>query len=757
VPLLIAKAAKKKKPEPVEYDVVLAQRLLDRAIRKTGRRDAFRAGTATTGDRMVVARRVAELSEARIGRFTRDWVERQGDRKPTNKDLAPWSSEMRRTVAATHLASSRAMLGTLSKKDRERLDGKVREQFGYLDGRIRAIKSGDQAVGPSLTARARLYGAASWPLAQNLRMGRMVDDGYTYGARFLGVSEHCPGCVDEVELGWRPVEALRPIGDMECRVRCHCYLLFRRGESLAEAESPEEAEAALAAPPGGDVGTAAPSPEGPEIPWDLLSDQLYGDTDTGSLLGLAGSDTKLLALWQAQYDQQKASVALNAEIAQLATQDTPEARARLKEAAEDRQDLQARRELTRQASGQRFADIVGAGGAGTPTWKVAGLEDLGPATRKNVETAMSMLQRIVRVGKGRQINVEFHQVYDESVRASYVKSETKPEGVVKVTKASDYATVAHEVVHALEHQVPGLKEACHAFLKHRCGDEPYRKLTEVVPEGGYRADEKGRRDDFEKAFGNNAWYVGKHYKGGETEVLSMGLEKLLKNPAQFIKEDPQYARFVMAAMRGTLAAPEAAAAPAAGRAAASPPLAKPAGKPAVEPPDYSKFPKEHREHLEAAYREGVKSKHRVVILTREEHGRDSIASAEGGILTINGSHPFWSDPKGNMKRIYAAGESTTDHRHHIIRHEIGHLEHAKQSPLLNLNNNLVETGDSLKGRFSKELADHIAANTSKQAMYRANEFVAEVYAGLVGGKKYDDTIMNYYRELGGPKLPEAKR
>ena len=41
---------------------------------------------------------------------------------------------------------------------------------------------------------------------------------------------------------------------------------------------------------------------------------------------------------------------------------------------------------------------------------------------------------------------------------------------------------------------------------------------------------------------------------------------------------------------------------------------------------------------------------------------------------------------------------------------------------------------------------------SARASADASEFVAEVFAGIMDGKKYDSAIMSLYEKLGGPNI-----
>lgn len=107
------------------------------------------------------------------------------------------------------------------------------------------------------------------------------------------------------------------------------------------------------------------------------------------------------------------------------------------------------------------------------------------------------------------------------------------------------ATVAHELGHSLETNAQ-LHAAAQGFLHKRVGKEEAKPMG-----GGYDAYEVGRDDEFAKAFGMNARYVGKHYKSDDTEVVSMGLEKMYSDPVDFAVKDPEYFKFMLGVLDGS--------------------------------------------------------------------------------------------------------------------------------------------------------------------------------------------------------------
>lgn len=115
----------------------------------------------------------------------------------------------------------------------------------------------------------------------------------------------------------------------------------------------------------------------------------------------------------------------------------------------------------------------------------------------------------------------------------------------------DVATNVHEMGHGIEYRMPGAQTAAQRFLRHRVKEEPLQQLREVVGKG-YGFWELGRKDDFEKVFGNQAWYVGKKENWNATEIVSMGLEKLYEDPIRFAEKDPEYCAFIVGILDGSL-------------------------------------------------------------------------------------------------------------------------------------------------------------------------------------------------------------
>jgi hypothetical protein len=78
-------------------------------------------------------------------------------------------------------------------------------------------------------------------------------------------------------------------------------------------------------------------------------------------------------------------------------------------------------------------------------------------------------------------------------------------------------------------------------------------LRDVAPHANFRDDEEGRKDKFDNVYDElSAYYVGKDYGQGATEIVSMGLELLYNNPILFAKKDPEYLKYILGILDGSL-------------------------------------------------------------------------------------------------------------------------------------------------------------------------------------------------------------
>jgi len=128
----------------------------------------------------------------------------------------------------------------------------------------------------------------------------------------------------------------------------------------------------------------------------------------------------------------------------------------------------------------------------------------------------------------------------------------------------------------------------------------------------------------------------------------------------------------------------------------------------------------------------------------------------GGMLAIGGSSGIavstsraaaaaWKDMKAYQAKAYAAGWMSSAHPNHTIWHELAHVKVKQGSP------DHDSFLSNLRGGSNPTFAK-MAAKVSRYAGTNGHEMLAEVFAGVRAGRKFDADVMDYYdKVLRGPK------
>ena len=106
--------------------------------------------------------------------------------------------------------------------------------------------------------------------------------------------------------------------------------------------------------------------------------------------------------------------------------------------------------------------------------------------------------------------------------------------IVKLSTIAAQSALVHEMGHHLENSVPLLHTEMKRFLDARTNGEPAVALSKLLPGHGYTTGEVTRKDAFVDP------YVGKIYPYPATEILSMGMQELFKDPLKFFQSDPEH-------------------------------------------------------------------------------------------------------------------------------------------------------------------------------------------------------------------------
>lgn len=173
-------------------------------------------------------------------------------------------------------------------------------------------------------------------------------------------------------------------------------------------------------------------------------------------------------------------------------------------------------------------------------------QSLGDTAAAQVAAVLDSVGKILHGGHALEIDVK-----DAGGRAYAQRKGDGGRPVVAVAADGDAGTTAHELGHVIEWTVPGVREAVAEFAARRFGDEPLVSLKDAVPGFGYGKKETGRKDSFDRHFPTDAaYYIGKSYGSGSTEIVSMGLQALWDDAAAFAKNDPDYCAFIVSVLRG---------------------------------------------------------------------------------------------------------------------------------------------------------------------------------------------------------------
>ncbi|WP_295980692.1 hypothetical protein [uncultured Akkermansia sp.] len=168
----------------------------------------------------------------------------------------------------------------------------------------------------------------------------------------------------------------------------------------------------------------------------------------------------------------------------------------------------------------------------------------------NVQQGLELVRSLVPPSK-LPPSIGFHISDNPNDRAFQFK------GFIKITTSDEPSIVAHELAHAIEAAHPDILRKSAAFLYDRAQGEKPLSLRMLFPSHNYRATELTLKDQWADHGGDH--YIGKLYINGYypsmsknefvdrlqgSEILSMGIQRILESPVSFQRQDPDYYQFI---------------------------------------------------------------------------------------------------------------------------------------------------------------------------------------------------------------------
>lgn len=118
-------------------------------------------------------------------------------------------------------------------------------------------------------------------------------------------------------------------------------------------------------------------------------------------------------------------------------------------------------------------------------------------------------------------------------------------GGIYMADKAPVEVVVHEAAHWLEESDPKIHDKVQKFFESRTAGEKWQKLSDLTGNSNYGDNEVAKPDKWPKP------YMGKKANSEKnSEILSMGMEMMYKDPANFAKIDPEYFAFIHDTLRG---------------------------------------------------------------------------------------------------------------------------------------------------------------------------------------------------------------
>lgn len=128
-------------------------------------------------------------------------------------------------------------------------------------------------------------------------------------------------------------------------------------------------------------------------------------------------------------------------------------------------------------------------------------------------------------------------------------------GIMNLDATDTLDVAIHEYMHFVEEQNPRILMNSLAFAKMRTGEEKTEPLSKLTGNKSYKG-EYAKKDGFFDPYCGRIYNPQDGYNSYDgataSEIMSMGLQYIVKNPKKFAEEDREYFDFVIANIRGDI-------------------------------------------------------------------------------------------------------------------------------------------------------------------------------------------------------------
>ncbi len=169
-------------------------------------------------------------------------------------DLREWRLGMQRELKTLHVANAAAAKGgwaQMAPADYGRAGQRLKVQYEYLNRFASEVQYGKQPLDGRFSLRSQMYAQAGRNTYSETERADKGQRGYAWERRVLGAADHCPGCMEQAAMGWRPLGTLDPIGAEQCKTNCHCHFEYARDEEGQRAVDQRIARMEQSRPRGG--------------------------------------------------------------------------------------------------------------------------------------------------------------------------------------------------------------------------------------------------------------------------------------------------------------------------------------------------------------------------------------------------------------------------------------------------------------------------------------------------------------------------